>query len=483
MRGDVWAWGRGLLASESASSTGAESLVGRKVGFAALILGLGLLGGLLSLLLGDPKKSGQKGSLTRQRISLVNCFAGAVFAGTGLLHNFPHVLEYFADAGADGQISERVQAVMPFFLVLLGYYLVFMFENVLLEVVAESTRGERKTVHLHVDGKCGPGECHDEGLLQEEEEGFGKTAGKEEEDEGAHAGAVVPEFADNDGKKEAATENDHGHAHGNGNGKDYGNGEGKGHGHGHAHAHAHAHKGKGHAHEGMHENGGHDDHGHVHEASCSHSRPMVLEVCIEPKCDVHAPGGAPEHVPPHKSATLLAVEPRSTDMIARLHSRPKSLIPLFVFLSLSIHSILAGIALGVQDTAQGVDIVMVAICAHKTVAAFALAVSYLRNGASWGEVGVYLTSFSLITPVGVLIGLAVMEAGGADPLTSGVLEGLSVGTFIYVGLVQLVREEFSLTDGANAKTVALRFGMCILGFALISGIAFGTWTDEHADAH
>jgi len=455
MRGEVWAWGRGLLAGESAShgddhddhddheSTGAESLVGRKVGFAVLILGLGLLGGLLSLLLGDPKKSGEKGSLTRQRISLVNCFAGAVFAGTGLLHNFPHVLEYFADAGADGQISERVQAVMPFFLVLLGYYLVFMFENVLLEVVAESTRGELQNVHLHIDGKCGPGECHDEGLLQEKE-GFGKTVGKGEEGEGAHTGVVMPKFADDDGGKDAATEKGHADAH---------------------------------------EKGGHGDHGHVHEASCSHSRPMVLEVCIEPECDVHAPVGAPEHVPPRRSATLLAVEPRSTDMVARLHNRPKSLIPMFVFLSLSIHSILAGIALGVQDTVHGVDIVMVAICGHKTVAAFALAVSYLRNGASWREVGVFLTSFSLITPIGVFIGLAVMEAGGSDPLTSGILEGLSVGTFMYVGLVQLVREEFSQTDGANAKTVALRFGMCILGFALIAGIAFGTWTDEHAEAH
>ena len=282
------------------------------------------------------------------------------------------------------------------------------------------------------------GRVPDEGLLQEKE-GFGKTAGKGEEGE-----SVVPEFADDDGGKDVATEKGHAHAH---------------------------------------ENGGHDDHGHVHEASCSHSRPMVLEVCIEPECDVHAPVGAPEHVPPRKSATLLAVEPRSTDMIARLHNRPKSLIPMFVFLSLSIHSILAGIALGVQDTAHGVDIVMVAICGHKTVAAFALAVSYLRNGASRREVGVFLTSFSLITPIGVFIGLAVMETGGSDPLTSGILEGLSVGTFMYVGLVQLVREEFSHTDGANAKTVALRFGMCILGFALIAGIAFGTWSDEHAEAH
>ena len=39
--------------------------------------------------------------------------------------------------------------------------------------------------------------------------------------------------------------------------------------------------------------------------------------------------------------------------------------------------------------------------------------SYLRNGASWRKVGVFLTSFSLINPKRVLIGLAVMDPGGA----------------------------------------------------------------------
>ena len=431
-----------------------SELLELKLWMAALILLLGLVGFGLSLLLGDPQKSGERGSLTRQRMSLANCFAGAVFAGAGIMHNFPHVIEYFEVAGAKGKVNARVEGVMPFFLLLLGYYLVFMCENVLLEVVAEYTRGgeERKKMHVHMDGKCGPGECLDEGLMEIDED-LEMVRIKE-------AGLAEKHGVDDNALVKNETHNGNEHAHGHDHGHD--------HGHAHGHAHGHDHGGK-----------GHRNHGHVHEASCSHLRPVVMEVCIEPKCDVHAPEGAPEHVPPGKSATLVAVTPRSADMLARLQNRPSSLVPIFVFLSLSVHSILAGIALGVQDTVQGVNILVVAISAHKTVAAFSLAVSHLRNGASIKKIGIYLTSFSLVTPVGVLIGLAMMESGGANSVAAGVFEGLAVGTFVYVGLVQIVRDEFSLTDGVDASTVATRFAMCTLGFAVMAGVAFGTYAEEH----
>ena len=74
---------------------------------------------------------------------------------------------------------------------------------------------------------------------------------------------------------------------------------------------------------------------------------------------------------------------------------------------LSVHRIIAGLALGAPVDTEDIWVIFVAIIAHKSSAAFALAVSCVRAGLEWGLSIRVLAFFTVTTPAGVLIGTAV----------------------------------------------------------------------------
>eukprot|EP00238_Polyblepharides_amylifera_P015617 CAMPEP_0196575542 /NCGR_PEP_ID=MMETSP1081-20130531/4996_1 /TAXON_ID=36882 /ORGANISM="Pyramimonas amylifera, Strain CCMP720" /LENGTH=539 /DNA_ID=CAMNT_0041893879 /DNA_START=46 /DNA_END=1665 /DNA_ORIENTATION=- len=116
-----------------------------------------------------------------------------------------------------------------------------------------------------------------------------------------------------------------------------------------------------------------------------------------------------------------------------------------LFLAISCHAVIAGIALGIQSDRQDVFLVFWAILAHKSVVALSLGVKFLTDGASTFQTMTLLTAFSLVSPIGILIGMAIDNENGT---TSMILNGISAGTFLYIGATEVVVDEFELSASA-----------------------------------
>jgi zinc transporter 1/2/3 len=148
--------------------------------------------------------------------------------------------------------------------------------------------------------------------------------------------------------------------------------------------------------------------------------------------------GASDSLHPH-SATVLG---RACHLAAARRSA------LALLAALVVHATLAGVALGLADSRSAVVATFVAIVAHKMFAAISLGTRFVVEGASLPELCLWMIPFALATPLGVGIGVAV--DGGASPLALSLLEGLSAGTFLYIGAFEVLAHEFGAHHHAAA---------------------------------
>ena len=118
---------------------------------------------------------------------------------------------------------------------------------------------------------------------------------------------------------------------------------------------------------------------------------------------------------------------------------------LVLLVAISMHAILAGISLGMQSSRSNLITIMVAICSHKAPAAFSIGSKFIRNGMAFRQVLMLVVIFSLVTPLGIAIGIGV---GTSSPMAALILEGLAAGTFIYVGAAEISTDEFETTARA-----------------------------------
>ena len=170
---------------------------------------------------------------------------------------------------------------------------------------------------------------------------------------------------------------------------------------------------------------------------------------------------------------------------------PQPIYPVVLLVVLSMHSIIAGIALGLETEVAASVLVMLGILFHKSSAAFALMVSVHGSGADQRRLWTVLTIFVVMTPVGIglgTVGLSPLE-GRAAILIAGSFTALAAGTFIYVAILDVIDAEMSRIDDRVARFVrsALigkddgRTRNRILKFVLVLGglasmAALGIWT-------
>ncbi|WOO39902.1 ZIP family metal transporter [Rubellicoccus peritrichatus] len=135
---------------------------------------------------------------------------------------------------------------------------------------------------------------------------------------------------------------------------------------------------------------------------------------------------------------------------------------------LSVHSFLAGFALGVETTVAGVVIILIALLAHKAVAAFALGISFLRSVANFSQLLIYVLLFSLSTPLGIVAGILIDDfiASARHGVMEGIFYGIAAGTFLYIATLDIFSEEF-----LRPKCRKLKFLASITGFALMAIVA------------
>eukprot|EP00730_Choanoeca_flexa_P014459 TRINITY_DN6331_c0_g1_i3.p1 TRINITY_DN6331_c0_g1~~TRINITY_DN6331_c0_g1_i3.p1 ORF type:complete len:292 (+),score=26.26 TRINITY_DN6331_c0_g1_i3:85-960(+) len=160
----------------------------------------------------------------------------------------------------------------------------------------------------------------------------------------------------------------------------------------------------------------------------------------------------------------MSVEPQS-DTHSNLHLIDSPWIAIGLTVALCAHSIIAGLALGTSETKAAA--VFIAILAHKLVAAYALGsellLTKINKGFQWGIIGL----FSMSTPLGIIIGLAIASSVESNN-TMAVIKSLAAGTFLYIGGAHLSKE---LHEGLHLVRSYWQMLAYLFGFTVMALLA------------
>ena len=139
--------------------------------------------------------------------------------------------------------------------------------------------------------------------------------------------------------------------------------------------------------------------------------------------------------------------------------------------ALYIHSILEGLVLGaapVSSKSSYIYVILAVLTIHKCFEGFSLAIMYeAYEYRNWTKYAL-LIIFSLLTPLGILLGLALMLSfSGVDSLIAGIASAASAGVFLYAGISIMVSRIVPVYARSN-----WRFLMILAGWAISSAIAW-----------
>ncbi|MDA1265542.1 MAG: ZIP family metal transporter [Planctomycetota bacterium] len=127
-------------------------------------------------------------------------------------------------------------------------------------------------------------------------------------------------------------------------------------------------------------------------------------------------------------------------------------------MGISVHALTAGISYGAtRDHALISSAMLVAILAHKGFEAFSLTTVFQLAEVAHKKLVFLVVAFSLITPVGVLMGEGISSLLGTAG--TAILTALAAGTFLYVCLCELLVEVFHHREDGGKKILLLAVGV------------------------
>jgi len=136
-------------------------------------------------------------------------------------------------------------------------------------------------------------------------------------------------------------------------------------------------------------------------------------------------------------------------------------------LLLSVHSLIEGAALGIEDNIPDATNVFIAIFGHKAFAAFAFGVNVVKHKTPTDQLIKLVLLFSSMTPIGILMGLTALQNTSNSAL-SETIKAVSSGTFIYIALVEVILEEFE-----NPKDKYIKFLLLLAGASIMCFLSTG----------
>lgn len=182
--------------------------------------------------------------------------------------------------------------------------------------------------------------------------------------------------------------------------------------------------------------------------------------------------------PPHTHQCLRSLNNGLLSSVASPANTVRQYVTAYTMeLGCIFHSIIIGVGVGViTDDRQLVITLMVALTIHQGLEALALgSVLALTSFSHAKKVGMLLL-YSLTTPLGIAIGIAISSSYNEESVTSkavqGTLNGVSGGMLLYIGMYQLIAEEFSREDLMVQPKLRLgMYGALSMGAALMCMLA------------
>ncbi|MEQ8764892.1 MAG: ZIP family metal transporter [Planctomycetota bacterium] len=128
------------------------------------------------------------------------------------------------------------------------------------------------------------------------------------------------------------------------------------------------------------------------------------------------------------------------------------------FFGLAVHAFTSGIGLAATvDQPDLKSTFFVSIISHKGAESFSLTTIFLLAGFRVRKVLILLAAFSVVTPVGILLGSLWFHGVGQD--AANILTALATGTFLFVALCDLLPEVFHHRAETGLKLVLLLAGI------------------------
>ncbi len=126
----------------------------------------------------------------------------------------------------------------------------------------------------------------------------------------------------------------------------------------------------------------------------------------------------------------------------RINRHNGCLVPFALLIMLAIHGVFEGYALGIQQTFNGVMVLLLAIAIHKWCATFAIFVNLAHSGLTLRTAYAALLFFALMTPLGILLGAISIEWHHILHVhtSEAIFDAVAAGTFLYAATMHVGHE-------------------------------------------
>lgn len=127
------------------------------------------------------------------------------------------------------------------------------------------------------------------------------------------------------------------------------------------------------------------------------------------------------------------------ETITKMNGRLQALI---FICALSVHSFMEGLGTSVK-TGTGLMWYATGLLGHKWIEAFVVSVTMHTSNFSRYETLFLLVFYSILTPLGTVLGLVLMNSTYSTSWTAELLNGIACGSFFYIGFIEMLNSEFS----------------------------------------
>ena len=147
--------------------------------------------------------------------------------------------------------------------------------------------------------------------------------------------------------------------------------------------------------------------------------------------------------------------------IAKPRHNHSGIRSLMLVATLSIHSLLEGMAIGLQKTSSSVVVIFIGVLLHKALMAFSMGSNLVHSKLPLQKILVAALIFSFASPIGIAIGIGIDSSGGNNDgaeLVNTILQAIATGTFLYITFFEVLVQEFEAHGNRLAKVLALFMG-------------------------
>jgi zinc transporter 1/2/3 len=164
---------------------------------------------------------------------------------------------------------------------------------------------------------------------------------------------------------------------------------------------------------------------------------------------------------------LLLLEHVGREVYSHSSGERSPLFAILAMIMLSVHSFLAGAALGLSQNIGLMVVILFAVLAHKWAESFSLAIHLVKSRLSTRTALGLFAIFASMVPLGILFGGYLSTDLKAYPILTPTFMALAAGTFLYLGTLHGLSRAVMVKQCCDLR----HFFYVLWGFVLMAGVA------------